>query len=194
VNVPLLDLKAQFAPLREQILDVITRVCDSQRFILGPEVEALEHELAEALGVKHALAVSSGTDALLVALMALEIGAGDEVITTPYTFFATGGTVARTGARPTFVDIEPDTYNISPAAIEAFIARDCETRDGALINRATGGRVRALMPVHLYGQVANMTRIMEIAQRHRLRVIEDAAQAIGAEDERGRRACSECPE
>ena len=122
--------------------------------------------------------------------MALDIGAGDEVITSPYTFFATAGTIARAGARPVFVDIEPDTFNISPAAIEQFIATDCETRDGVLINRATGGRVRALMPVHLYGQVADMTRIMEIARRHRLRVIEDAAQAIGSEDAAGRRACS----
>jgi dTDP-4-amino-4,6-dideoxygalactose transaminase len=122
--------------------------------------------------------------------MGLEIGAGHEVITSPYTFFATAGTIARTGARPVFVDIEPDSFNISPAAIEQFIARHCEMRDGKLFNHETGGRVHAIMPVHLYGQVADMSRILEIARHYHLPVIEDAAQAIGAEDAQGRRACS----
>src|SRR5262245_62111630 len=122
--------------------------------------------------------------------MALDIGAGDAVITSPYTFFATAGTIARVGAKPAFVDIEPDTFNISPAAIEDFIASRCEHRDGALVLQGTGERLRALMPVHLYGQMAYMTRIMDIARRHGLAVIEDAAQAIGSADAQGRRACS----
>src|SRR6478752_1634169 len=189
MKVPLLDLKPQYLSLKPQLDAALLRVAESQHFILGAEVKALEAAVAKYSQCKHAIGISSGTDALLIALMALDIGAGDEVITSPYTFFATAGTIARTGARPVFVDIEPDTFNISPAAIERFIAT-CEVRDGVLINRATGGRVRALMPVHLYGQVADMTSIMDIARRHGLRVIEDAAQAIGSEDEKGRRACS----
>ena len=189
VKVPLLDLKPQYRALKPELDAALLRVAESQYFILGPEVKALEAATAVYSGCKFGIGISSGTDALLIALMALDIGAGDEVITSPYTFFATAGTIARTGARPVFVDIEPDSFNISPAAIERFIAT-CEVRDGTLINRATGGRVRALMPVHLYGQVADMTSIMDIARRHGLRVIEDAAQAIGSEDEKGRRACS----
>jgi len=190
VKVPLLDLKPQYRALKADLDAAILRVSESQYFILGPEVKALEAATAAYSGCKFGIGLSSGTDALLIALMALDIGEGDEVITSPYTFFATAGTIARTGARPIFVDIEPRTFNISPAAIEAWIAKNCETREGVLLNRQTGGRVRALMPVHLYGQVADMTRVMEIAKRHNLRVIEDAAQAIGSEDERGRRACS----
>ena len=189
VKVPLLDLKPQYQALKMELDAALLRVAESQYFILGPEVKALEAATAAYSGCKFGIGISSGTDALLIALMALDIGAGDEVITSPYTFFATAGTIARTGARPVFVDIEPDSFNISPQAIERFIA-SCEVRDGVLINRTTGGRVRALMPVHLYGQVADMTSIMGIAQRHGLRVIEDAAQAIGSEDEKGRRACS----
>jgi dTDP-4-amino-4,6-dideoxygalactose transaminase len=189
VKVPLLDLKPQYRALKGELDAALLRVAESQYFILGPEVKALEAATAAYSGCRFGIGISSGTDALLIALMALDIGVGDEVITSPYTFFATAGTIARTGARPVFVDIEPGTFNISPAAIERFIAT-CEVRDGVLINRATGGRVRALMPVHLYGQVADMTSIMDIARRHGLRVIEDAAQAIGSEDEEGRRACS----
>ncbi len=190
MKVPLLDLKPQYRALKAELDAALLRVSESQHFILGPEVKKLEAGTAAYSGCKFGIGLSSGTDALLIALMALEIGAGDEVITSPYTFFATAGTIARTGARPVFVDIEPGTFNISPAAIEAFISGQCEKRDGALVNRVTGGRVRALMPVHLYGQVADMSRILEIARRHGLRVIEDAAQAIGAEDAAGRRACS----
>jgi dTDP-4-amino-4,6-dideoxygalactose transaminase len=162
--VPLLDLKAQYTPLREQILDVVTRVCDSQRFIMGPEVTGLERELAAQIGVGHAVAVSSGTDALLLALMALDIGAGDEVITTTYSFFATAGAIVRVGATPVLVDIDPVTYNIDPAAIEAAITP----------------RTKAIMPVHLYGLCAEMDAIVAIADRHGLTIIEDAAQAIGS--------------
>jgi len=190
VKVPLLDLKPQYRSLKNEIDAAILRVSESQYFILGPEVKALEQATAAYCGCKFGIGISSGTDALLIALMALDIGAGDEVITSPYTFFATAGTIARTGARPVFVDIDADTFNISPAAIEKFISTQCDSRNGALINRSSGARVRALMPVHLYGQVADMARIMEIAGRHRLTVIEDAAQAIGAEDAAGRRACS----
>src|SRR6185295_14785203 len=134
----------------------LLRVSESQHFILGAEVKALEAAAAACSGCKFGIGISSGTDALLIALMALEIGAGDEVITSPYTFFATGGTIARVGARPIYVDIEPDTFNISPAAVEEFLTKRCEKREGRLLNRQTGGCVRALMPVHLYGQSADM--------------------------------------
>jgi dTDP-4-amino-4,6-dideoxygalactose transaminase len=190
IEVPLLDLKSQYQALRSEIDAAIERVCASQAFILGPAVKELERRVAEYCQCRHGIGVSSGTDALLVALMTLEIGAGDEVITSPYTFFATGGTIARAGARPLFCDIDPATYNISPQAIRTLIEERCELRDGALRNRATGGRVKALMPVHLYGQLAEMGPIMEIARRYSLRVIEDAAQAIGAADAAGRRAGS----
>jgi dTDP-4-amino-4,6-dideoxygalactose transaminase len=189
VKVPLLDLKPQYRALKAELDAAVLRVSESQYFILGPEVKALEAATAKYCGCRFGVGLSSGTDALLIALMALGIGVGDEVITSPYTFFATAGTIARLGARPVFVDIEPRTFNISPEAIERFIS-GCEQRGDALINRATGGRVRAIMPVHLYGQMADMDRIMVIAKRHGLRVIEDAAQAIGSEDAQGRRAGS----
>ncbi len=190
MKVPLLDLKPQYRALKTELDAAILRVSESQYFILGPEVKAFEAATAAYSQCKYGIGISSGTVALLIALMALEIGAGDEVITSPYTFFATAGTIARVGARPVFVDIEPETFNISPAAIEKFIEAHCETRNGVLFNRTTGGRVRAIMPVHLYGQMADMTRIMGVAKRHQLSVIEDAAQAIGSEDAQGRRACS----
>ncbi|MEO8016298.1 MAG: DegT/DnrJ/EryC1/StrS family aminotransferase [Pseudomonadota bacterium] len=190
MKVPLLDLKPQYRALKSELDAALLRVAESQYFILGPEVKAFEAATAAYSGCKFGIGISSGTDALLVALMALDIGAGDEVLTSPYTFFATAGTIARVGARPTFVDIEPETFNISVAALEQFIESRCETRSGVLFNRNTGGRVRAIMPVHLYGQMADMTRIKAIAQRHQLAIIEDAAQAIGSEDKLGRRACS----
>ncbi len=162
--VPLLDLSAQYAPLREQILATIERVCDSQRFIMGPEITSLESELATRIGVKHAVAVSSGTDALLLALMALDIGPGDEVVTTTYSFFATAGAISRVGATPVLVDIDPVTYNIDPEALAAAIT----------------SRTKAVLPVHLYGLCADMDPIVAIANRAGVPIIEDAAQAIGS--------------
>ncbi len=190
MQVPLLDLKPQYQPLAAEIQAAIARVCTSQHFILGPAVKELEASVAAYSQCRHGIGVSSGTDALLLALMALEIGPGDAVITSPFTFFATAGTIARTGARPLFCDIDPVTFNVSPAAVESFIATQCEQRDQVLVHRASGTRVRALMPVHLYGQVADMDPLMHIARRHGLRVIEDAAQAIGSADAQQRRACS----
>jgi dTDP-4-amino-4,6-dideoxygalactose transaminase len=190
INVPLLDLKAQFAQIREESLAVIERVCASQQFILGEHVRGLETEIAEYCGASHGIGVSSGTDALLVALMALEVGAGDEVITTPFTFFATAGTIARVGARPAFCDIDPKTFNLSPAAVQTFIDAACAADGDGLKNRVTGGRIKAIMPVHLYGQSADMEPLMQIARRYHLRVIEDAAQAIGTEYKGGIRVGS----
>jgi len=180
-SVPLLDLKAQFAQIRAEVMPLIESVCASQQFILGEHVRALEGEIAQYCGASAGIGVSSGTDALLLALMALKIGIDDEVITSPFTFFATAGTIARTGARPVFCDIDPESFNLSPAAVQMFIDGSCITRGGDLVNRATGGRIRAIMPVHLYGQAADMAPLMQIARRHHLRVIEDAAQAIGTE-------------
>jgi len=188
--VPLLDLTAQYAPLREAIESTLARLCAAQQFVLGPEVEALEAEIADYCGTAHGIGVSSGTDALLLALMALDIGPGDEVITSPFTFFATGGVIARLGARPVFCDIEPASFNLDPAAVARFVHEDCRFDSAQLVNRKTGGTVKALMPVHLYGRMADMTALGGIAERFGLAVVEDAAQAIGAEDSDGRRAGS----
>jgi dTDP-4-amino-4,6-dideoxygalactose transaminase len=171
--VPLLDLKAQYATIRDEVREAIDRVAESQHFILGPEVEALEREVAAYSGCEYGVGVSSGSDALLVALMAIDLKPGDEVITPTYTFFATAGAVARLGAKPVFVDVDPLTYNVEPAALEAAVTE----------------RTRAVIPVHLYGQMADMDPVMDVARRHNLVVIEDAAQAIGSEY-KGRRAGS----
>jgi dTDP-4-amino-4,6-dideoxygalactose transaminase len=190
MQVPLLDLKPQYQPLAAEIRAAIERVCTSQHFILGPAVRELEASVAAYSQCRHGIGVSSGTDALLLALMALGIGAGDAVITSPFTFFATAGTIARTGARPLFCDIDPLSFNLNPAAVAELLERECERCADELIHRASGTRVRALMPVHLYGQLADMAPLMETARRYRLKVIEDAAQAIGAADERRQRAGS----
>src|SRR5579872_6296470 len=149
MSVPLLDLDAQYRPLRADILAAITRVCDSQRFIMGPEIDALERELSALLGVRHAIAVSSGTDALLLALMALGIKAGDEVVTPTYSFFATAGAVVRVGARPVLVDVDDATFNLDPTTLA----------------RAMTPRTKAIVPVHLFGQSADMDPILAIANQ-----------------------------
>ena len=190
MQVPLLDLRLQYQAFKSEILPILERVYESQGFILGPEVAALEGAIAQYSGARYGVGVSSGTDALLLALMALGIGPGDAVITSPYTFFATGGTIARVGARPIYVDIEPATYNLSPTATQRFIDDECTVADGALRHRASGTHVKALMPVHLYGQMADMGPLMELARRYGLKVIEDAAQAIGSEYLGGARAGS----
>src|SRR5678816_3322907 len=173
MNVPLLDLKSQFASIRDEVREALDRVVESQHFILGPEVEALEREVAAYSQCRFAVGVSSGTDALLACLMALNVGPGDDVITTAYSVFATVGVIARLGARPVLVDIDASTFNIDARQIESRISR----------------RTRAIIPVHLYGQMAEMDPILEVAARHNIPVIEDAAQAIGSE-QGGRRAGS----
>jgi dTDP-4-amino-4,6-dideoxygalactose transaminase len=190
MRVPLLDLRAQYEPLRAAIEAAIRAVCETQRFVLGPQVAELEREVAAYSGARYGVGVSSGTDALLLALMALGIGPGDEIITTPYTFFATAGVIARLGARPVFCDIDPATFNLSPGAVQSFIERECDTTASPPVHRRSGGRVRALMPVHLYGQMADMDALGPLAEAHGLAVVEDAAQAIGAALPDGRRAGS----
>ncbi|MCO4772282.1 MAG: DegT/DnrJ/EryC1/StrS family aminotransferase [Deltaproteobacteria bacterium] len=164
MSVPLLDLKPQYNALQSDFDAAVARVIGSQRFIMGPEVTGFEDEVGQYLGAEHAIGCASGSDALLLALWALDIGPGDEVITTAFTFFATAGAVSRLGATPVFVDIEPGTFNIDPAAIEAAITP----------------RTKAIIPVHIFGLPADMGAINSIAKRHGLRVIEDAAQSIGA--------------
>jgi dTDP-4-amino-4,6-dideoxygalactose transaminase len=188
LTVPFLDLKTQYHAIEAEVMEALRDVCASQQFILGPRVKELEERISQYSQSRYGIGVSSGTDALLVALMALELRPGDEVITTPFTFFATAGVIARVGARPLFCDIDPITYNLSPAAVADLIATQCELRAGRLINRQTGGVVKVLVPVHLFGQMADMDSLMEVARRNGLKVVEDAAQAIGAEDPAGRRA------
>ena len=173
MQVPLLDLKAQYQVLREEIRQAMDEVCDAQQFVLGPVVQRFEEEVAAYCGARYAIGVSSGTDALLAALMALGVGRGDAVITTPFTFFATAGVIARVGARPVFVDIDPVTFNLDPAQVRRLFENppDC-LRDLC---------PAALMPVHLFGQCADMDALLALAGEHGCHVIEDAAQAIGAE-------------
>lgn len=169
MKVPLLDLQAQLAYLEDDLLAAVTRVVKSTRYIQGPEVEGLEQEIAEYCGTKHAVGVSSGTDALLICLMSLGIGPGDQVLTSPYTFFATMGVILRVGATPVFADIDPASYNIDIAKTAQLLEADKEKK------------IKAIIPVHLYGQCAEMTGILELAAKFKVAVIEDAAQAIGAE-------------
>lgn len=172
-HIPLLDLKAQYASIKTEVDGAIKRIVEAQNFIMGEDVKLLEKEVARYCGTKFGVGVSSGTDALILALKAIGVGAGDEVITTPFTFMATAGAISNVGARPVFCDIDPATYNIDPKAAEKAVTK----------------RTRAIMPVHLYGQCAEMDEILRIAKANKLKVIEDAAQAIGAAY-KGRRAAS----
>jgi dTDP-4-amino-4,6-dideoxygalactose transaminase len=180
MNVPLLDLKEQYKTIKKEILETAEELFESQYFILGPRVASLEKEIADYCFSKYAVGVSSGTDALLISLMAADIGFKDTVITTPYTFFATAGSIARTGATSVFVDIDSKTYNMSPECLESAVES---------MSRTERERLKAVIPVHLYGQCADMAPIMEICDKYDLVVIEDAAQAIGSEY-KGQRAGS----
>jgi dTDP-4-amino-4,6-dideoxygalactose transaminase len=171
MNVPLLDLKAQFQPIRAEVFAAMQAVCDEQGFVLGPRVAAFEEAIAGYIGSRYSISCASGSDALLLSLMAMGVKAGDEVITIPFTFFATAGAVSRLGAKPVFVDIQADTFNIDPLLIEKVITP----------------RTKAIIPVHLFGQCADMAAINEIAKRKKICVIEDACQAIGAAQQ-GKRA------
>ena len=171
MKIPLLDLKAQLQTIEKEVKDAVNDVIDSTRYIMGPKVEELERKIAEYTGVRYATGVSSGTDALLISLMALDIAPGDLVITTPFSFFATAGVIARLNAIPVFIDIDPDTYNISPAALRRWFESEQDKRT----------KVKAIVPVHLYGQCADMDSILEISEKYSIPVVEDAAQAIGAQ-------------
>jgi dTDP-4-amino-4,6-dideoxygalactose transaminase len=187
MRVPLLDLRKQYPKLAGRIRAKMDAVLESQCFILGEQGAALEKAICAYTGAAHAIGVSSGTDALLAILMALEIGPGDAVLTSGYTFFATASSIARVGARPVFVDIDPATYNISPAAIQRYIAENCQINTDGGIKTKTGEKIRAIVPVHLFGLCCAMDAIREISERYRLDVIEDAAQALGAEYRFGKR-------
>jgi dTDP-4-amino-4,6-dideoxygalactose transaminase len=181
MHVPLLDLSEQYRALGDSIRDAANEVLASGRFILGPKVEAFEKAIGAYCNAPHAVGVSSGTDALLDILMALGIGRGDAVITTPYTFFATAGCIARVGATPLFTDIDPASYNIRPSAIQECIEKTCRLDTDGTWKTENGEKVRAMIPVHLFGLCCQMDALREIAERYRLVLIEDAAQAIGAE-------------
>lgn len=181
MRVPLLDLSQQYAALAEPIRAQVEEVLSTQNFILGPKVEAFEAAAADYCGSPHAIGVSSGTDALLAVFMAMGLGPGDAVVTSDYSFFATGGCVARVGATPVFIDIDPVTYNISATALEQYLTESCRRDDDGSVRTPKGDKVRAIVPVHLYGLCCEMEPVLEIAARFGLEVIEDAAQALGSE-------------
>jgi dTDP-4-amino-4,6-dideoxygalactose transaminase len=176
-SVPLLDLQRQYESLKDELTQAVQQVMQHQQFIMGPEHDALETQLQEYTGAPHALGCASGSDALLLALMGLNIGQGDYVITSPFTFFATAGAIARVGATPIFLDIKPEDYNLDPAQVEAYLAGDHPLRKRI---DPPNDKIKALLPVHLYGQMADMPRLMQLAEEHDLAVIEDAAQAVGS--------------
>jgi len=181
MRVPLLDLSEQYAALAEPIRKAIDEVLATQHFILGPNVEAFEKAISDYCGSPHAIGVSSGTDALLAVFMAMGLGPGDAVLTSDYSFFATGSCVARVGATPVLIDIDPVTYNISPAALERYLTESCRSENDGSLRTPNGEKVRAIVPVHLFGLCCDMDAVLEIAGRFQLEVIEDAAQALGAE-------------
>lgn len=182
MNVPLLDLQAQYATIKKDVRAAVDGVLESQRFILGEHVAALENEIASFCGTPFAIGVASGTDALLVSLKALDVGPGDGVVTVPFTFFATAGAVVNLGARPFFVDIEDRAFEMDPEALDAFFSRECSFNGetGKTVHKSSGAVIKAVVPVHLYGQCVDMDEILAIAARYRLPVVEDACQAIGA--------------
>lgn len=185
MKFPLLDLKAQYKSIEKEVKARVSEVLDNQMFILGAEVKALEEELSAYVGAKHALGVSSGSDALIISLMALEVGQGDSIVTTPFTFFATGGAVARLGAKPVFCDIEPNTFNIDTVKLAELLESEIEKKGNSSI--------RGIIPVHLYGQCVDMKPIRSLAEKYDLFVLEDAAQAVGSEyliDSEVKRACA----
>lgn len=182
-GVPLLDLKAQYATIRAEIETAVGEVLASQKFILGPAVSALESEIARFCGTSHAVAVASGTDALLISLKALGVKVGDAVVTVPFTFFATAGVVVNLGARPIFIDIDENSFNMDPEALSSFFLNECsfDSSSFKLTHRTSKTIIKAIVPVHLYGQCADMDEIRQIARRYHIPVAEDACQAIGAE-------------
>jgi dTDP-4-amino-4,6-dideoxygalactose transaminase len=182
MEVPLLDLKAQYATIREQVRAAVDEVFESQQFILGPHVAAFEEEFARFCSIPFSIGVASGSDALLLSLKALGVGPGDAVVTVPYTFFATAGTIVNLGARPLFVDIESAGFNIDPEQLQRFMDEDCvfDVRAHKLIHKASGSRIKAVVAVHLYGQCAAMDKILALAGRCQVPVVEDACQAVGA--------------
>ncbi len=180
MNVPLLDLKAQYSAIRERVRSAVNGVLESQRFILGAEVNHLEEEIADYLGVPYAVGLASGTDALLLSLRALGVGPGDSVITVPYTFFATAGAIWNLGARPLFVDIEESSFNMDCACLAGLLEQECVFDARGLVHKPSKTIVKTIVPVHLYGQCADMDEIGELARRYHLPIVEDACQAIGA--------------
>ncbi len=182
MQVPLVDLRAQYVEIREEVRKAVDTVLESQQFILGPSGKRLEKQIAAYSNVAHGIGVSSGTDAILVSLMALDIRQRDGVITTPFTFFSTAGVIARLGATPIFVDIDPNTYNLDPQKLRELLETGCDVdqETGRPVKRKSRVHIKAIIPVHLYGQCADMDPIMEMAQRAHLEIVEDAAQAIGA--------------
>lgn len=179
-QIPIIDLRAQYSELRDEMRSAIDEVLESQQFILGPAVSRLENLMADYLRCRHTIGVASGSDALLLALMALEIGPGDAVITTPFTFFSTVSSITRLGATPLFVDIESDDLLLSAKGVERFLSDRVKLRNGDAIETKTGTRVKALLPVHLFGQCCAMQELGNLAAKYQLRIIEDVAQACGA--------------
>ncbi len=182
MNVPLLDLQAQYATIKEKVHAAVDSVFETQRFILGTHVAALEEEIAKYCGVPYAVGVASGTDALLISLKALGVGPGDAVVTVPFTFFATAGTVVNLGARPVFVDIEAAGFEMDPDRLSDFFSRECTVSPTSkkTIHKLSNTTIKAIVPVHLYGQCVDMDEVLSIAQRYNVPVVEDACQAIGA--------------
>lgn len=179
-KIPIVDLRAQYAAIRDQVRDAIDAVAESQQFILGPAVNQFETEMAAFLGCRHAVGVASGSDALLLALMALGVGRGDAVITTPFTFFSTVSSITRLGATPLFVDIDSDSYLLSAVKIEEFLRDRGVIKQDQTVDGQTGARIKALLPVHLFGQICDMGSLVTLAEEFHLQIVEDVAQACGA--------------